>query len=94
MSATTGPLSGFGSGARHGRWANIGRAFLCMQFASGVRDSVDSLASSLDTVLDQQVAGSLARLNFRLLMLILFPRRGEPRHFGVADVQSRYVTCK
>ena len=68
--------------------------FLCMQFASGVRDSVDSLASSLDTVLDQQVAGSLARLNFRLLMLILFPRRREPRHFGVADVQSRYVTCK
>lgn len=46
MFATTGPLSGFGSGARHGRWANIGRAFLCMQFAGGVRVSVDSLVSS------------------------------------------------
>jgi len=27
MSPTTEPLSGSGFGARHGRWANIGRAF-------------------------------------------------------------------
>lgn len=66
------------SGARHGRWANIGRAFcvysLCMQFARGVRASVDSPASSrLGSALGRRVRRRLSPAEFSFAYAYIVP---------------------